>query len=890
MKRSSKVLMISFLVLALAGIFIIKSGDTPVAPQSTPVGGLQSSQLPPKPSELPAKVVPEEWSAEPTVAETHPGAIGGRLFTMDGSPGTGIEISAQLLPSNASEFGAEALSPPVLAQPDERGIFHIDNLPFGSYVVQAQAEGRIARASCRLNRETPVADVLLVLQESAGISGRVVDPAGAGVPRAAVFPLLQDGQERQASAVLADATVADDQGNFALPWLEAGTWTLQARAQGFAPTMSAPITTGTQDALIQLKQGVPVSGRTVEGDAPAADVKVTLAAVGLNAPELTVKSDDKGTFIFDAVGPGNYELRGEKGGQIAKDAPIQIAVAKGPQEGIVLELVAGGVVRGRVTDGDSGIGIAGVTVKASFDGSNRLSQIAQPSDADGRFEVVGLNPGAYELFPHEAPGYSRFGRAQNAVKVTIVPGETLEDIAIVLSRGIVVSGHVVDTEGNPVGGAFVNGMVRGWQDQQTTGKDGAFTLGRLKGGETIRVLASTSSARSPEYQFDIPPAGLKDVELILEHTTDGLVAGVIVDRRSQPFHGRVSLALADEDSHRTTNRTNTDAEGRFLFASVAGGSYKIGASPANGVGRVLFRLTLKPGQQVRNLRLVFDEEASLEISGKVTDESGVPVAASLRLERLEERSHIAQSMGTAAVNGTFKFQGLSEGMFSITASATGYSDTTVDDIASGSKDVSIVLSSLLSISGTVVSGENVPITDFEVAAIPAGAAVESADLFLAPFKHVSDPEGAFSLVVDEGRYDVVARAPSFAMGRTNAGTVTPESGVEDVVIVLEAQVSIRGRVIDQAGQPVVGAAIFLGRLPRGAANLTDFAAARSGPEGQFEIGAPEADRGLHISAFHRDAGAGEVVGDSNTAEPVEIQLLPVEPETETETAEANPTQ
>ncbi|MBL7648839.1 MAG: carboxypeptidase regulatory-like domain-containing protein [Candidatus Hydrogenedentes bacterium] len=817
----------------------------------------------------------------------HPGAIGGRLFNEDGSPGTGIEISAQPLPMNTSDFGNEALSPPVVAQPDERGVFHINNLPFGNYAVQAQAEGRIARASCRLNRETPVADVLLVLQESAGIAGRVVDPAGAGVPGATIYPLLLDGKERQSSALLADVTLADGEGNFALPWLEAGVWTLQARAPGFAPTMSIPIATGTLDAVIQLEPGVPVSGRTVEGGAPAAEVKVTLATVGIDAPDLTVTSDVQGSFIFDAVGPGNYELRGAKVGQIVKNAPIQLAVANLPQEGLVLELVPGGVARGRVTDGDTGIGISGVTVKASFEGNNRLSQVSQPSDLEGRFEVTGLNTGAHEFFASEAPGYSRFGRGQSTVKATVTSGETLEDIAIVLSRGIVVTGHVVDTEGKPVGGAFVNGRVQGWQDQQTTGQDGAFTLSRLKGGELIRVLARTSSAISPEYVLDIPPAGLKDVDLVLELATDGLIAGVVVDRRSQPFHGRVSLALADEAAHRTTNRTNTDAEGRFLFANVAAGSYKIGASPADGVGRELLRLTMKPGQQVRDLRLVFDEEASLEISGKVSDESGAPVAANLRLERLEERSHIAQSMGTAVVDGTFKFQGLSEGMFSITASAPDYSNATVDDIASGSKDVSIVLSSRLSISGIVVSGENVPITDFEVAAIPAGAPVESSYFFLVPFKRVSDPEGAYSLSVDEGRYDVVARAPGFAMGRANAGPVTSE-GVGGVDIVLWAQASVQGRIVDQAGQPVVGAAIFLGTLPNGAANLTDFAAARSGPEGQFEIGAPEADRGLHLSAFHRDAGAGEVVGDSNTSEPIEIQLQPVASETETEAAEREP--
>ena len=115
-----------------------------------------------------------------------------------------------------------------------------------------------------------------------------------------------------------------------------------------------------------------------------------------------------------------------------------------------------------------------------------------------------------------------------------------------------------------------------------------------------------------------------------------------------------------------------------------------------------------------------------------------------------------------------------------------------------------------------------------------------------------------------------------------------ERALEDVVVVLEQHAPVQGRVIDGEGHPVVGAAIFLGALPSGAEYLTDFAATFSGPDGQFEIGAPEADRGLHLSAFHRDAGAGEVVGDSNTSEPIEIQLLPVQPETETEAAESEP--
>ena len=104
----------------------------------------------------------------------------------------------------------------MVAEPDERGAFYFDKLPFGSYVVQAQADGQIARASCRLSREAPVADVLLILQGADGISGRVVDPLARGGGRGGLS-LLLDGQERQSSAVLADATVADGQGSLPCP-------------------------------------------------------------------------------------------------------------------------------------------------------------------------------------------------------------------------------------------------------------------------------------------------------------------------------------------------------------------------------------------------------------------------------------------------------------------------------------------------------------------------------------------------------------------------------------------------------------------------------------------------------------------------------------------------
>ncbi|MBL7648984.1 MAG: carboxypeptidase regulatory-like domain-containing protein [Candidatus Hydrogenedentes bacterium] len=773
-----------------------------------------------------------------------------------------------------------------LIQPNEQGEFTIENLPYGRYAVEAEAEGQIAWATCSLTRETPVADVLLVLHDPTGIAGRVVDATGTGLAAAVVYPLRHDGIALRREEIQSNGVVTDGQGKFSLLHLEEGDWVLQAAAQGFAATTSATFPSGTREALIQLDAGVSVSGRIVERSAPAMDVRLTLATAGSNAPEVAARSDEEGVFTFETVGPGNYELRGEKAGRIVKDAPVRISVADKAQEGLVLELVQGGTLHGHVIDQDSGSGVPEVIVKALLEDGSRLSHLSEASDGEGRFAVMGLNPGTYQVYPKEAPGYSRSGRGLNPLMVTVMPGENIEGVTILLGRGIVVSGHVVDTGGNPVEGAFVHGRQAGWQDQQTTGKDGAFTLARLNGGETIKVLASTTSARSPEYTLDIPPEGLSEVELVLEIPCEGLIAGVVVDSRSQPFRGQLSLSLADEGSYHTTNRTATDAKGRFLFPNVAAGSYRIGALPEQGTGQSIFEIHMKEGQQIRDLRLVFQQEDFLEIAGRVVDDGGSPRAANLRLDQQDGLNTSSQSMGQTAVDGTFRFKGLSEGTYAITASATGYSDAVVRDIQAGARDVNIVLSSRLSIRGYVVTKKNVPITDFEVVVVQSGVDVDSLGLFVVPFKYFSNSEGAYSLAVDEGDYDVVARASGYAMGRATVGRVAPGYEADDVIIVLEKRSPILGRVIDGEGRPVPGTAIFLGALPDGAERLTGYAAMVTDSEGQFELWAPEADRVVHLSAFHRAAGIGEFVGSIDSDGIVEIALIQSGTSREPETVEA----
>jgi Carboxypeptidase regulatory-like domain len=76
---------------------------------------------------------------------------------------------------------------------------------------------------------------------------------------------------------------------------------------------------------------------------------------------------------------------------------------------------------------------------------------------------------------------------------------------------------------------------------------------------------------------------------------------------------------------------------------------------------------------------------------------------------------------------------------------------------------------------------------------------------------VTERDGRFSLPVPPGRHGIVATKPRFARGQ-----VTVDAGAEGVEIRLRRGAAISGRIIDEFGDPVVGATVFV-ETPKAAA-------------------------------------------------------------------------
>jgi len=113
------------------------------------------------------------------------------------------------------------------------------------------------------------------------------------------------------------------------------------------------------------------------------------------------------------------------------------------------------VIRGRVITAASRDPIRNARVVASAE------REAPPvmTDADGQFTIAGLPPGEYRV----AAGKAGFAQASWGARgpqapgrtIALSPGKAVEDVVIALPRGAAISGTILDTAGEPVGGASV---------------------------------------------------------------------------------------------------------------------------------------------------------------------------------------------------------------------------------------------------------------------------------------------------------------------------------------------------------------------------------------------------------------------------------------------------
>ncbi len=527
---------------------------------------------------------------------------------------------------------------------DPEGKFGISGLSGGKYVVTSLAEGyaQSSKGGIHVEVEKTTAGVLIKQQPAGGIRGHVVDAIGKPIEGANIVqknPIQSTlfgeiGMPRR--RIL---STADDEGEFDIGGLPPGTFTLQARHQGYCPAeQKVKVSQGdiTENVEFQLVQGgvisrvvlakvdsLPIAGATVKAS--------TATSFLLTVPGgEEAKTDQNGLFDIINLEPGTYSLT-VTADEFAEKTIEDLALGENEAlTNLIIELSQGGSLVGTVSD-LAGKPLAKWMIVAVGSSGQKMGQ----TDEQGKYAITNMKEGVYMAGAAEVTdiwtgmGASRadmhFVRIENEVEthLDIVVGGPRKIHGSVTLKGEPQAGLTVTVENSPKSMAATK-TLRGASDK--TDEDGRYEIDNLQPGEYGLAVTNIGAIMPKplfETEIELTDTDLeKNIEL-----PEGGISGKVMDAETRkPIEGaKVGLeqtrpkgmpeAWLSKAGFFTGGGESTDAEGKYTISMVEDGSYYVVASKEGYAPQALTT-------EVRNSRGPSDLDFSLSsgatLSGQVT--------------------------------------------------------------------------------------------------------------------------------------------------------------------------------------------------------------------------------------------------------------------------------
>jgi uncharacterized GH25 family protein len=675
------------------------------------------------------------------------------------------------------------------------------------------------------------------------LAGTVKGPDGKAIEGALIVAAPVGSDER-----LPLTTKTDAEGRFKLALKKAGALDLRIEKQGLAiRRLEKWPSSASLD--VQLAKGGVIEGTVRDGPSGATLPGVRVEARSDRAADRPLpwdpeagsvrsKTDSKGRFRLEGLGPGTYVVEASARGY-----------GRGRREGarpgrpLDLFVFSGGSIGG-VVFGPDARPIPAAVVQARA--VNRRSGAApQLADADGRFDLLGLDPGTYTLVAR-VPGLA----AGIAVGVVVgSEGETRADVT--LRGGGRVMGRLVSGTDHPVagrvhlqeagGGALpddVQELVRA-----DAGADGRFQVEDVPSGSV--VLVATARGLAPtridvDVRGDGAPNDLGDVSLDAGITIEGHV-------RDRSGGGIADVLLATykrRGSSTTRSEARSDADGAYILPGLDTGPFRIYVAAAGFAQK-----TVDAEGGSANADVVLDRGGT--ISGLVVDDGGKPIESFHVIARAKggsawDANAMEVQKDVLSADGRFAVEDVGAGIQIVEVSASQNSTATLSDVKVSTGAITDVgrvrLGSGGGVRGTVVSTEGSPIP---------GATVSARTPSLEDYgekQAQTDGQGAFEVRgLPAGKVDLGASHPSFADGYVAGVDVDPAKPPTETKIVLGAGGRIDGTARKRDGSPMAGVSVRVQPvLPEGRTILWGTGMTPVGADGSFVV--------EHVPAGHVQVG------------------------------------
>ncbi|MDZ4858930.1 MAG: carboxypeptidase regulatory-like domain-containing protein [Candidatus Hydrogenedentes bacterium] len=702
---------------------------------------------------------------------------------------------------------------------DGKGFFRFEKLPAGNFTVIAQKDDLAAVGSAYINPREPEDHVVdLQLHPVGAIAGRVVNEQQE--PIQDVLVALGRGKSGTRDIYGGDSqTKTDADGQFTLNFVQKGTWTIEAKAEGYAVGEVLDVPHDGTGVQIVLKHGGMISGTVVaaESSKPQPNIAVRLRGGGrLNAHEVTSGTD--GAFAIADLADGAYQLTIEKQAHIlAGQAPsIQIEDANSI-DNIQLVVAMGGSVSGIATDAETGTPIVGMAFRPRSPQGGYASAEAT-TDEDGMYRIEGLPAGQYTVRRLWMSGY-RHGESREDKQVTVGLGQEVTGIDFAVPAGLFLRGRVVDKSGEPLAQVNVESVDAENLEGETmvTDEKGRFIHRGFSPGAKLTITASKQGFSAPPLQdVVIGDSDKNDVEIVMD--TGGSIAGIVVDKEGKPLVDAYVTAMPQNpEAGQQAQQASSQEEGVFKVQGLAAGTYKLQVRPPRTWREPTLPagndIQLTQGENVTGVRLVCDFDTGMKLAGRVIDSTGKPI----RDVSVNAHSRNGNSSGYAQTDaeGKFEIVGLQAGTHWYGAHHQDYSQPDQQqEVEVPNPNMTITLRGKGTIQGRVLEAQSgQPVKTFSI--IPLVGRIERIEPgnYMGTGQTFVDENGRFEIRGNDGDAALYVTAQGYAPKLHKVPGVREGQTTSGVDVRLDAGGVIEGVVTNKQGQAVAGASIYIGRVP-----------------------------------------------------------------------------
>lgn len=535
-----------------------------------------------------------------TVVVTRYASISGRVLGPDGEPAASTMLSLGIGP---------------LVTAAEDGSFTFPNLQSEQredWTLSAMSLGLEAVGTTPVDPRpgVPLEGVVVQLQASGTLSGRVVD--GEGRPVAGATVKVEHDEQRRRWARISGAALSrapvpgwkytfeedllttDEDGHWSVPVPVTSSVILSVSKEGWLfdeepRQLDVAVGVASTGHVLRLTRGGMIEG-TITGWSSNPDA-IQLSVLDRRGRYTGAPRELRGDGTF-TVGPlvaGAYRLVAQlklDGEDLIGFTPqLQAAYGQTLRE-VTIALQREAVFTGMVTDaaGQPAVDARVLLERSGFDGP------ATATDAAGQFRLQGMAPGAWSLWVSSS-GFATY----RARTIEIAPGARVQH-DVRLTRGSSVEISVLGP-GGPEAGASVELRRAGWPTiSGNTGAGGLFSASAVATGTwQVLVRAVEDSPLCGRAQVEVPTDGTTAAVTV---TLDdgGTASGRVVDAKD----GVVRVWAVGIDGLTDTRSAWVDEDDRFEIRGLHPGTYRLmwhdGEDPIHGS-----RFTQKPGKPTLGL-------------------------------------------------------------------------------------------------------------------------------------------------------------------------------------------------------------------------------------------------------------------------------------------------